>query len=73
MPLSVYPIVGNGFSIYENPGLGRSEKSWAPRPYASWMLLNSLNHLPRVKDLFEVKQGVRSGYKKHFYFRKLNG
>jgi adenine-specific DNA-methyltransferase len=64
------PIVGNGFSIYENPSLGRSENSWAPRPYSSWMLLNTLNHLPRVKDLFEVKQGARSGYNKAFLLQK---
>ena len=70
MSPNVYPIIGNGFSIYENPSLGRSENSWAPRPYASWMLLNSLNHLPRVQELFEVKQGVRSGYKKAFLLQK---
>ena len=70
MSPSVYPIIGNGFSIYENPNLGRNENSWAPRPYASWMLLNSLNHLPRVQELFEVKQGVRSGYNKAFLLQK---
>lgn len=67
---SAYPIIGSGFSIYENPSLGRSEKSWAPRPYTSWMLLNSLTYLPRVEELFEVKQGVRSGYKKAFLLQK---
>jgi adenine-specific DNA-methyltransferase len=66
----IYPIVGNGFSIYENPSLGRNDNSWAPRPYTSWMLLNSLNHLPRVKDLFEVKQCARSGYNKAFLLQK---
>ena len=70
MSPSVYPIIGNGFSIYENPSLGHNENSWAPRPHASWMLLNSLNHLPRVEELFEVKQGVRSGYKKAFLLQK---
>lgn len=72
MSPSVYPIVRNGFSIYENPSLGRSENSWAPRPYVSWMLLNSLNHLPRVKGLFEVKQGIRSGYNKAFLLQKAD-
>jgi hypothetical protein len=70
MAPTVYPIVGTGFSIYENPSLGHSENSWAPRPYNSWVLLNSLNHLPRVKDLFDVKQGVRAGYKKAFLLQK---
>ena len=68
----IYPIVGNGFSIYENPSLGRNENTWAPRPYASWMLINSLNHLPRVKDLFDVKQGARPGFNKAFLLQKDN-
>lgn len=70
MSPNIYPIIGNGFSIYENPGLGRNENTWAPRPYASWKLLNSLTHLPRVQELFEVKQGVRAGYKKAFLLQK---
>jgi adenine-specific DNA-methyltransferase len=65
-----YPITGDGFSIYENPNLGRSQTSWAPRPYSSWTLLNSLNHLPKVGDLFDVKQGVISGYNNAFILRK---
>jgi adenine-specific DNA-methyltransferase len=65
-----YPITGDGFSIYENPGLGRSQSSWAPRPYSSWILLNSLNHLPRVQDLFDVKQGVRTGHNQAFLLEK---
>ncbi|MDP2953280.1 MAG: N-6 DNA methylase [Chloroflexota bacterium] len=71
MSRSAYPIVRDGFSIYENPNLGLSENSWAPRPYDSWMLLNSLNRLPKVKDLFDVKQGVRSGYNKAFILDKV--
>ena len=67
---SIYPVRENGFSIYENPSLGRNENSWAPRPYTSWILLNSLNHLPRVRELFNVRQGVLSGYNKAFILKK---
>jgi hypothetical protein len=67
---STYPIAGDGFSIYENPSLGRSQSSWAPRRYSSWVLLKSLSHLPRVGDLFDVKQGVISGCNKAFVLQK---
>jgi hypothetical protein len=70
VPSTALPIVGNGFSIYKHATLGRDENSWAPRPYDSWKLLNSLNHLPRVKDLFEVKQGIRTGHNKAFLLDK---
>ena len=65
-----YPILGDGFSIYKSPDLGRSQNSWAPRPYATLTLLNRMGHLPKVQDLFEVKQGVRSGYNKAFQLQK---
>jgi adenine-specific DNA-methyltransferase len=65
-----YPIVGDGFSIYLNDTLGRDEKSWAPRPYEPWRLLNSLSHLPRVRDLFDIKQGIRTGSVKVFTLPK---
>jgi len=62
---------GNGYSIYDNPDLGRSEASWAPRPYSSWQLLNRLQYqLPKVKDLFDVKQGVRTGLNPVFILNK---
>jgi len=65
-----YPVVKEGFSIYLNSELGRSDDSWAPRPYNSWVLLQKLNHLPRVKDLFDVKQGVRTGHNPTFLLNK---
>ncbi len=49
------------FSIYPNPTLGSNEASWAPRPYSSWRLLQSLHHLPTVGSLFAVHQGARTG------------
>jgi hypothetical protein len=55
---------GDGYSIYDDPNLGRGEVSWAPRPYKSLQLLHKLQALfPKVKDLFDVKQGVRTGLK----------
>lgn len=61
-----YPIVKEGFSIYLNTSLGKNSQSWAPRPYDSWKLSQNLQHLPRVGDIFDVKQGVRTGYNKAF-------
>jgi adenine-specific DNA-methyltransferase len=63
---SAYPVVANGFSIYTHPGLGSDSQSWAPRPYGPLKLLRSLSHLPRVRDLFDVQQGARTGLNKAF-------
>lgn len=63
---NVYPVIGDGFSIYVNPSLGHGDSSWAPRPYKSWKLTQSLDHLPKVEDLFQVKQGIRTGHNKAF-------
>jgi len=65
-----YPVVGEGFSLYLNPTLGRDYVSWAPRPYKTWEILNSLRHLPKVGDLFDVKQGIRTGNNKAFILDK---
>ena len=67
---TAYPVVKDGFSIYRNPSIGRGETSWAPRPFQSWRLLNELQSIPRVKTLFEVKQGVRTGDNKVFILSK---
>jgi adenine-specific DNA-methyltransferase len=59
-------VIQDGFSIYLNSALGRESSSWAPRPYNSWRLLHSLTTFPKVSDLFDVKQGVRTGGNKAF-------
>lgn len=69
---SAYPVIGDGFSIYLNPRLGHDDTSWAPRPYKSWKLLQRLEHLPKVKDLFNVKQGIRTGNNQVFLISKID-
>ena len=64
------PVIDEGFSIYRNPSIGKDSSSWAPRPYNSWELLNSLSQLPKVIDLFDVKQGIRTGYLQAFSLSK---
>jgi adenine-specific DNA-methyltransferase len=63
---SAYPVDEDGFSIYLTSDMGRGTGSWAPRPYEAWRLVESLRDMPRVKNLFEVKQGVRTGLNKVF-------
>lgn len=50
-----------GYSIYYSQYLGRTNKSWTPRPYRSWVLQNKLENSFLVKNMFSVKQGVRTG------------
>lgn len=57
---SVFPIDDEHFSLYYDPTLSRTS-NWAPRPYRARMTLLQLAHLPRVKKLFDVKQGSRTG------------
>lgn len=63
---SAYPLEEDGFSIYQTTAMGRGTGSWAPRPYDAWRLAESLREMPKVKNLFEVKQGARTGLNKAF-------
>jgi hypothetical protein len=65
-----FPIAKEGYSIYHNEDLGKGEDDWSPRPYHPWQLLLSLSHHPRVKDLFIVHQGARTGHNKVFVLSK---
>jgi len=67
---NAYPLIKDGFNIYLNSTFGRNSNNWAPRPYNSWKLLQSLDHLPKVKDLFEVKQGILTGHNQTFLLNK---
>jgi len=67
---NAYPVIKDGFNIYLNSMLGRNSNNWAPRPYNSWKLLQSLDHLPKVKDLFDVKQGILTGHNQTFLLKK---
>jgi len=67
---NAYPVDKDGFSIYLTSAMGRGTGSWAPRPYEAWRLTYTLQHLSKVKNLFEVKQGVRTGLNKTFILSK---
>jgi adenine-specific DNA-methyltransferase len=64
------PLIKENFSIYPYPEILHTTRDWSPRPYDSWKLLNSLGNLPRVKDLFDVKQGIKTGLQKAFVLAK---
>ena len=55
------PVINDGFSIYENTNLGKDNSHWTPRPYDAWKLLNSLAHMETVGDIFDIRQGARTG------------
>lgn len=54
------PVTSEGYSIYPNYSLGTSG-NWVPMPFKSCEILEKLDDMPKVGDLFEVKQGVRTG------------
>jgi adenine-specific DNA-methyltransferase len=66
----VLPILEPGFNIYQNSEVGEGEESWAPRPYEAWKLLTALRYFNKVRDLFDVRQGVRTGLNKVFILSK---
>lgn len=73
---TIFPINENNFSLYLNSSLSVNN-NWTPISYSSWQLLSKLNHLKKAKDLFEIKQGVRTGLNSVFlvekkYFRSLS-
>jgi adenine-specific DNA-methyltransferase len=65
---SVFPIDDEHFSLYHDPTLGRTS-NWAPRPYRARMTLLQLADVPRVKKLFDVKQGSRTGLNQAFILK----
>ena len=60
------PIIEDGFTIYSFPQLGNVDDSWTPRPYGSWKLLSSIDRTTTIRDLFDIRQGIRTGNKKVF-------
>lgn len=66
----VYPVKSTGYSIYHNSEIGRGGQSWSPRPYESWMLLKSLVNLPKLRQIFHVHQGSRTGHKRALVLAK---
>ena len=66
----VLPVLEKGFNIYENSAFGKGKGSWAPRPYEAWKLIRSLSSLTRVRELFDVRQGILTGLNKAFILSK---
>ena len=56
-----FPVIRDGFNIYENPSIGHTSNSWAPRPYDAWKTTQLVQGLPTVGSLFNVHQGILTG------------
>lgn len=63
-------VRGNaGFSVYERP-VRSPLLGWGPRPHEAWKLLTDLDDARRAGQLFEIKQGVRTGKNDVFVLTK---
>jgi len=60
----------NGFSIYETPSLSDTPISWSPRSYKAFNLLRQLENFPKVKNIFDIRQGVLTGLNAVFLLKK---
>jgi hypothetical protein len=60
------PIYDSSYSIFKNKLLGKNDR-WIPVSYKSWQILESISGCVKVKELFEVKQGIRTGMNSAFY------
>ncbi len=60
---------GNGFSIYINERIIENE-TWMPIPYKSFEILNRHLNFPTVEQIFDLKQGVRTGLNAAFLITK---
>lgn len=58
-----------GYSLYENPYLIKNE-NWMPIPFNSFELLARYKSFTKVEDIFDVKQGVRTGLNSAFLITK---
>lgn len=58
-----------GYSLYHNPTLIKSE-SWMPIPHNSYELLNRYKNFTKVKDVFDIYQGARTGLNSAFVVPK---
>lgn len=72
---SIQPIFDSNYSIFKNKFLGKNDK-WIPVSYKSWEVLESVKGCVKVKELFDVKQGIRTGMNSVFlvdknYYQKL--
>jgi hypothetical protein len=63
-------ISKSGFSIYENPSLSENLLSWSPRSYESFKLLKRLENFSKVKNIFEIREGISTGLNSVFILSK---
>ncbi len=66
----------DGYSLYSNPLITEGE-NWMPIPYKSFDLLSKFKTFSKVEDVFDVRQGVRTGLNSAFlvsknYYQKLS-
>lgn len=59
----------SGYSIYLKNDFNKNG-NWAPIEVQSYELLSKLKHLPKVEDLFDVRQGARTGMNSVFIVEK---
>lgn len=64
------PLVRKNFSIYRDEHIGHGAGSWATMPYESRQRLAATSGLPRVADLFNVRQGARTGENNAFVLER---
>lgn len=60
------PVIEDGFTIYHYPEPRKITDPWTPRPYGSWKLINSIGNAITIGDLFDIRQGIRTGDKRVF-------
>lgn len=63
-----FPFEQKNFSFYPISDL-YNKKTWTPISYTSYKLLNELGSFPKAEELFEIKQGVRTGFNKAFIIK----
>jgi len=61
-------IEEEGFSIYKRTLLS-DDKGWYPVPYQAYLISDRYEHLPMVKELFDVKLGAITGHNTAFLLR----
>lgn len=49
------------YSVYADYAIGRNGEPWRPRSYELMSLIGKYSYLPKLGELFDVKQGSRTG------------
>lgn len=59
-------LATSDYSVYSDPQLGSDGKSWAPRSYNAYRLLQAVAQLPRTGSIFDIYQGTITGLNSAF-------